>query len=250
MNDISKMEKALMIDEETAQISLTGTKTSEKIGGLEVKRIYVSKSDSLKLSAPSGNYVTVNARRGKRFLIKTCVEQLKSLIKELSVKCDKILLVGIGNPYMITDSLGAKVVERLMDKRPQNLLLFTPFLEGITGISSYAVIKSLVEVVKPSLVIVVDALAARSSEKICTSFQFTDSGLTPGSALGAKLSLNYKTLKVPVIAVGTPTVVNCRSLDGKYSISLPDMLVCPKNIDELVDSAVKSISEIILKAVE
>lgn len=251
MKEQYKSQKAGLIDEEIASISLSQAKKQEIIGGLEIKKIHVSPKDSLKFSVPYGSYVTVNALKGKRLLVKTCAKYLRELMCGKSVKTDKILVVGIGNPYMTTDCLGARVVERLMEKRPHNLLLFTPFLEGITGISSFVIIKSLVKVVKPTAIIVIDALAARSSERICTSYQFSNAGLTPGSAVGGRIRLDKKSLGVPVIAIGVPTVVNCRNLDGDgYSISLPDMLVCPKNIDELVDDVTSNLSEIILKGTE
>jgi spore protease len=70
-----------------------------------------------------------------------------------------------------------------------------------------------VERTKPDLVIAVDALAARKTSRINATIQISDTGINPGAGLGnRRMPLNRKTLGVPVIAVGVPTVVDAATL--------------------------------------
>jgi spore protease len=85
----------------------------------------------------------------------------------------------------------------------------SPGVLGITGIETAEIIKGVVEKIKPELVIVVDALAAGSVERIATTIQIADTGVSPGSGIGNKRTgINKDTMGVPVIAIGIPTVVN------------------------------------------
>ncbi len=251
MSNFFEIEKSPLLDEEIASSTPLKQAKSVNLGGLEVKSVTLTKKDGESLGISAGRYVTLNAFKGERRLVSVGGEKLRELISKNKRTNGKILVVGIGNPYMTTDSLGPAVIENLMRNRKENILLFTPYLEGITGISSFDIIRALIKCVSPSLVIAVDALSARKAERICKSYQFTDSGLTPGSALGKIQPLSRNTLGIPVIGIGAPTVVNCRNLNGEsYSPELPNMLVCPKNINELVSRSAKYLSDIIRLASE
>ena len=232
--------KTLLADEEYAKIMQPNTKTYQNQG---VKTVRLCVTDN-SYGNKKGNYSTVS-QLGKRSPVSAISQEIKFLIGKESYSSSKVLLVGIGNPYMTTDSLGAKVVENIISVRPTNLYLLTPMLEGITGIPSFDVIRAIVKSVKPKLVIVVDALATFSADRICKSYQTSDAGITPGSALGKSLPLNKKTLGVKVIAIGTPTVIYSKQGD-EYQ----NMLVTPKNIDELISNASINIAKAILKALE
>jgi len=75
------------------------------------------------------------------------------------------------------------------------------------------VIRGVVDKVKPSFVIAVDALASRKLERISTTIQIADTGINPGSGVGNKrMAMSKETLGVPVIAVGVPTVVDAATM--------------------------------------
>ena len=79
---------------------------------------------------------------------------------------------------------------------------------GTTGIETLEILKGVVENTKPKLIIVIDALASRSIERISSTVQLSDTGIVPGAGVGNKRSeLSINTLGVPVIAIGIPTVV-------------------------------------------
>ena len=84
---------------------------------------------------------------------------------------------------------------------------------GTTGLEAAEWVRGVAEHMKPAAVIVVDALAARSLDRLCQSVQLSDTGLVPGSGVGNhRMALNRETLGVPVISVGVPTVVSLETI--------------------------------------
>jgi spore protease len=118
-----------------------------------------------------------------------------------------------------------------------------PGVLGVTGLETAEVLRGMVEHVQPDAVIAVDALAARSSQRICSTIQIADTGITPGSGVGnARRELSQAQLGVPVIAVGVPTVVDMHTIvrsytDADIDAELPNMLVTPRDIDRLTERA-------------
>ena len=121
---------------------------------------------------------------------------------------------------------------------------------GTTGVESGELIQSLCEKICPHCVIAVDALASRSLHRLCRTVQLTDTGITPGSGVGNhRMGLDRKSLGVPVIAIGVPTVVDAATLaaDLMGVEELPDLgegrdlLVTPKDIDSQVGDLSKII---------
>ena len=79
---------------------------------------------------------------------------------------------------------------------------------GTTGIETVEILKGIVDNIHPKLVIVIDALASRSIERISSSVQLSDTGIVPGAGVGnTRNEISQKTLGIPVIAIGIPTVV-------------------------------------------
>ena len=175
-----------------------------------------------------------------------------------------ILVIGLGNRYITADSLGAKVVEKIMvtrhfikyakdemDKRIQSVSAIAPGVLGVTGIETQEIVKAVVKTVKPGAVIAIDALASRSVSTIASTIQIADSGISPGSGIGnSRKGLNKKTLGIPVIVVGTPTVIYASTIIqdaiGEKEIDIQEniakMIVTPRDIDEVVENMSKIIS--------
>lgn len=83
-----------------------------------------------------------------------------------------------------------------------------PGVLGTTGIETAEILKGIVDNVHPKLVIVIDALASRSIERISSTVQLSDTGIVPGAGVGnTRNEISQKTLGIPVIAIGIPTVV-------------------------------------------
>ena len=196
---------------------------------------------------------------------------IKRILKDAKItKKDLIMVVGIGNEGLTADSLGARVVEKMLvtshleNKRGYgNLCAYAPGVGGVTGIASFDIVKALVEKLAPKLVICVDTLASRSVERLGTIVQIKDSGLTPGAGVGnEKRSLERATLGVPVVGIGVPLIIYARNLLLNYfkgstenvkfdtiSQLTGDLVVTAKEIDLYIDSFSRIISNAINKAV-
>lgn len=153
-------------------------------------------------------------------------KELKSLLEKHVQSKDDILVVGLGNIYVTPDSLGPKVINEIdvtrhiltympnvlsEDTRPVSAV--SPGVLGTTGIETLEIIKGIVENIKPKLLIVIDALASRSIERISSTIQLADTGITPGAGVGnTRKDLSIETLGIPVIALGIPTVVEAATI--------------------------------------
>jgi spore protease len=117
---------------------------------------------------------------------------------------------------------------------------------------SAELVRAAVGEVHPDLVIAVDALAARSPEKLGAGVQLCDCGIQPGGGVGAaRRALDLGSIGVPVMALGVPLVVESSTLvcdalrragQTELSPQLRDVLergrsffVCPKEVDLLVE---------------
>ncbi len=187
-----------------------------------------------RLGKDIGNYVTIEMP--SRFygqqsiyeeMCKTCASVLKELTDSLlPSEKESVLVVGLGNWNITADALGPKVLDSLMitrhlkeympeeiDEGIRSVCGITPGVLGLTGVETGEIIKGIVDRVKPSLVIAIDALCSRKIERINTTIQFSDTGITPGEGVGNKRqSITKKTLGVPVIAIGVPTVVDAATI--------------------------------------
>ncbi len=238
-----------------------------------------------------GTYITVEAKglaegeeRLRRFVAETLSEQLLQLMKEANGEAKEVLVVGLGNREATPDALGPVTVDELVVTRhlilqlgeefrkKYHLTSFCALAAGVlaqTGMESGEIIKSVVEELHPDIVIAIDALASRSTERLGTTVQITDTGIYPGAGIGNnRQALNKATLGVPVIAVGVPTVVDAATIlrermgnylrkKGVSEEECEEMLteaeqndgqvlfVTPKGIDELVHRAGETVAEAI-----
>ena len=101
----------------------------------------------------------------------------------------------------------------VLDKDTRPVSAIAPGVLGTTGIETLEVIKGIVENIHPKLIIVIDALASRSIERISSTVQLADTGIVPGAGVGnERKELTKDTLGVPVIAIGIPTVVEAATI--------------------------------------
>lgn len=139
-----------------------------------------------------------------------------------------ILVVGLGNRKVTPDALGPYVVDNLnitrhivmeygkyaMGEDEVKLVsAIVPGVMGQTGMETVEIIKGVVAEIKPDLMIAIDALAARSSRRLNCTIQIADTGINPGSGVGNhRNAITEKTVGVPVIAIGVPTVVDAATI--------------------------------------
>ena len=199
---------------------------------VKVTRVRItSKAGEQAIGKPIGNYITLEVPdlkfNDEELHEKTIKHMSKELVDMLKLKDDStILVIGLGNWNVTPDSLGPKVVSSLMvtrhlleyvpehvDEGVRPVCALAPGVLGITGIETSEVVRGVVERVKPDFVIAIDALAARNMERVSTTIQIADTGISPGAGVGNKRKeLTKNTLGVPVIAIGVPTVVDAATL--------------------------------------
>lgn len=193
--------------------------------GIEVIDITLNE-DNESLKKNKGKYVTISFNDitdtdNFNAVLKVVKKETLKILDYCQIKkSDTCLIIGLGNPKIISDALGSKslsdiIVTRHMyllnnvDLRYRNVSILEPNVIGITGIDSFEIIKNVVNEIKPNFIICIDSLCAMNIDRLNKTIQITSSGITPGSGIGnnrEELSLN--TLGVPVIAIGVPTVVD------------------------------------------
>lgn len=185
------------------------------------------------IGKPKGNYVTIdikklrNAREEEiQKASEVVTKELKRMIALHVGEEESILVVGLGNIYVTPDSLGPKVVSEIdvtrhllhytpeyMPKDTREVSAVSPGVLGTTGIETLEILKGIVENVKPKLILIIDALASRSMDRISSSIQIADTGIVPGAGVGNKRKeISKETLGIPVIALGIPTVVEAATI--------------------------------------
>jgi spore protease len=190
-----------------------------------------SEEGSRLMGKPKGNYITLESEMLKENdaechekIIKILAENICSLVKFGEKDC--ILVAGLGNWNITPDALGPKVVSKILVTRhlqgtlPEEIeetvrpvAAISPGVMGITGIETGEILKGIVDKLQPTLLIAIDALAARRSNRINAAIQLSDTGISPGAGVGNKrMTLDKETLGIPVIAIGVPTVVDAATL--------------------------------------
>lgn len=183
------------------------------------------------LSKEIGKYITMEIKnikyleeKDKNKIINTLSNEIKNLIGEDKTK--SILVVGLGNIYVTPDSLGPKVVQSvditrhlinfakdLVEPDTRSVSALSPGVLGTTGIETSEIITSVCNEVKPDIVIAIDSLASSSINRLGTTIQLSNTGITPGAGVRNKREgINQNTLNVPVIAIGVPTVVDMATI--------------------------------------
>lgn len=201
----------------------------KKEGKATVTRVRVNTEQGARaIGKPIGTYVTIEqsglAQTRSSALTRCIGQQLKQLLGE--VRPGGALVVGLGNRELTPDSLGPRVMQHilvtrhlftqlpeLLDERVQPVSVLAPGVMGSTGMETGEVVQAVVQRVRPGCVVVVDALAARSTSRILNTVQLTDAGVSPGSGVGNhRDALTRETLGVPVVAVGVPMVVHASTI--------------------------------------
>ncbi len=195
----------------------------------------------------TGNYFTVSYQKnnfGNNSLSNEISKFISYAVSELVPKADNPLIVGLGNSFITSDSLGNCTINFLSQNNPHGFMLCTPSVFGLTKIESTDVIKGLSSQIHPDVIIAVDTLACIDENKLFSSVQITDAGIVPGKGLGnPRPPLTKELLGIPVISIGIPLIsYSSGSLN-------PDSCVTPKEIDIIVKICAKIIAKGIQEAI-
>ena len=155
---------------------------------------------------------------------KVFVNELKKVLSGYLSSVKSIMVVGLGNSRSTPDSLGPEVINNILVTRHLfelgevedgylNVCSLKPQVTGVTGIETIDMIEGVVSKLKVDLIIVIDALASSSLERVNRTIQITDRGFEPGSGVGNNRGeISFKKLGVPVIAIGVPTIVDAATI--------------------------------------
>lgn len=213
-----------------------------------------------------GTYITIEMPQfkeyGQAFYHVGSLELKKQLLKLLKVSPkEDILIVGLGNRSITPDALGARVTDKLIITKhlhhfaPEavkdlgSVCGIAPGVMGITGIETAEIIKGIIARVHPKAVIVIDSLASRSMDRISTTIQLSDTGISPGSGIGnTRDTLDQSTLGIPVIAIGVPMVVDAATLAFDAVTHMPSSPFKPdqNTFDKIKSSVSKNIGNLMV----
>ncbi len=207
--------------------------------GFAVHEVRILSEDAAReIGKPQGRYLTLELdaliRREEDAFPRAC-KALSTLLRELLPHPNDgpVLIAGLGNRMITPDAIGPQTADHVIatrhlvaqspaifaDWRPVSAL--APGVLGQTGVETGEVICGVLDRVRPTAVIAVDALAAGRLSRLLRTVQLADTGITPGAGVGnARAALNKETLGVPVIAVGVPTVVDGATLAHEISSQL------------------------------
>ncbi len=220
---------------EAAEQLMQGEKTIDgcqinknNLDGISITEVEVQTDEAAqKIGKPCGTYITIECpaiRTGETDEFDKIQKELTKYIVRFTQGKKNILIVGLGNRNITPDALGPKVTDGIIVTRhlkEQKLITddvvsvsaIAPGVLGITGIETGEIINSVVQKTKPDIIIAIDALAARSMERVTTTIQIGDTGIIPGSGIGnSRNAITKDTLGVPVIAIGVPTVVDAATV--------------------------------------
>lgn len=225
--------------------------------GIQVTNVAIETENGAKsMGKPKGHYVTIEfgqfiEKAYQEQITETLIKNIKALLPptyekdsfSMDMEGDaevSVLVVGLGNRRMEADSLGPRTIDKIMMTRhikkefgkyafsSEDIRSISGIATGVltdTGMEAGELVSGIVKETMPDLVLVIDALAGKSTKRIGKTIQLTDTGIIPGSGVGMHRKLiNKKTLGVPVLVLGVPTLVDTG--DGFYLIpkNLPEML--------------------------
>ncbi|WP_428867956.1 GPR endopeptidase [Clostridium sediminicola] len=214
------------------------------------------------LGKPKGTYITIDMPEFVHYdkdtmtLVSEAFGKVLSKIVNLE-KSMTALVVGLGNWNVTPDALGPKVISQIMitrhlkqlipDKIDENIRPvcgISPGVLGITGIETGEIIKSIVGKIKPNLIICVDALASRKASRVNRTIQIGTTGISPGSGVGNKrLEISERTIGIPVLAIGVPTVVDAATLANDTIDLAIDQMMNQANTGSEFYNMLKSINK-------
>lgn len=257
------------------------TQSSDHFGQLEIHRVQITSPEGEQsIGKPMGEYITVTTPPFSQG-VEITEEEVNMIAGEIRMMLPSdglVLVAGLGNSDITPDAVGPRTIHRILATRHiqgefarqigldglRAVAALAPGVLGQTGMETSEIIQSVAAQVSPAAVIVVDALAARSTSRLGCTIQIASSGISPGSGvMNARKALSRETLGVPVVSLGVPTVVDAATLAGDlldtgdvdqrralFSPEGQEMMVTPREIDQLIDRACRTLSLSINKALQ
>ncbi len=232
--DLAIERREILTEDQNQSSEIEGV-TMQKINygdGVAATRIKITNpAGAARMEKPMGDYITIEAEGilEEADLVKANVEQ--AVAEELKQLITfhyhlKVLLVGLGNGKVTPDSLGPAVASKVRitrhlfiifeadgDDEMSSVSCIVPGVTATTGMETADIVKKAVEIAKPEVVLVIDSLAARNIERVSTTIQITDTGISPGAGMGnTRVGINEESVGAKVVAIGVPTVIDATTI--------------------------------------
>ncbi|KMY54812.1 peptidase [Bacillus sp. FJAT-27231] len=233
--DLAVEAKTLAEERQGQGRRVTGVLTEERtIDDITITSVTIDEEGAKATGKKAGLYLTVESQgirthdtNHQHEMEKVLASEFSAFLKKKGIGANaSCLVVGLGNEDVTPDALGPLVCGEIMvtrhlfelqpeqveeGYRPVSSLI--PGVMGTTGIETSDIVFGVVEKTKPDFLVVIDALASRSIERVNATVQIADTGIQPGAGVGNKRKeISEETLGVPVIAIGVPTVVDAVSI--------------------------------------
>ncbi len=242
-----------LIDECATELEGYGYKV-KRLGqyGIDLATLSVdSQQKSKALGFGQGEYVILNSplvydldNECHNYISKILTKQLDKIFEKLRLnKNSRFLIVGIGNPDILADSLGKKVLDKIIINTlddDNNIFKICPNIYINTGISTFETVYLLANTFDVDCIILIDALATRNINRLGISFQLNSAGITPGSAMHDKnKKIDKESTGIACVSFGVPFMIFASDL---VKCEDKDLVLAPKDIHENIDIASKIIA--------
>ena len=226
-----KIRTDLIIDNFDNNNTIEGIKHSiKKYNDIILEETEIKKEGSLIINKKPGLYKTISFKdvtdkTNYKKVQDVFIESLKNILKETNIKEDATsLVIGLGNDKSTPDALGPNTINNILVTRYlfelgeveegyRNVACFKPNVTGTTGIETKDLIESITNKIKPDFLIIIDALASSSINRLNKTIQITNTGIEPGSGVGnTRDEISKETLNIPVIVIGVPTIVDAATI--------------------------------------
>lgn len=203
---------------------------TKKIEDVHITEVEVKENGEKIIGKKKGFYTTIEFEditdHNNKEKVKTIFsEELKNILSKTNIKEENTcLIIGLGNEKSTPDALGPLTIERILvtnhlfeyaipEEGFRPVAAFKPNVTGVTGIETNKLIHGIVKEIKPDFLIVVDALASQSLDRLNKTIQISNTGIHPGSGVGNhRKEISIETIGIPVIAIGIPTVVDALTI--------------------------------------
>lgn len=216
---------------EAGRPALSTEERQVDVGGLPITVCRSIEEDGGRFTTVSCGLITLRRERELTELSRVLAEELTCMATAMLGRAPgptcRVLAVGLGNPDMTPDAIGPGTLRRITATRHVRdydptlyetlgcceLAALSPGVLGQTGVESGELVRAAAGITHPHLIVAVDALAARSCERLSSTFQLSSRGISPGAGIGnRRMALDRETVGCPVLGVGVPTVVDSSTL--------------------------------------
>lgn len=226
--------------------SISGTKVlRRRFGAAVITDVRISVGDAARIGKTAGRYITIEGEPSEHAVAMLLQRALEQLLPRKGV----ILAAGLGNPDIMHDSLGARVVRGLVcGGARRRFVAVETDIAANTGIETAKMVRAVSREIGADCVLAIDALACENPLRIGKTVQISDTGIQPGSGVTEKSpALTAAYAGAPVIAVGVPMVSELSGLTdnkrhGGYLVSAVDENILTEQWSRIIAQAINGLA--------